>query len=199
MKYHYILSAFSGRAGWCKSEVNLGHYPWAYSSLGRQRSSLHISLPCEAEGFPRGSEGKESTCNARDPGSIPESGKSSGEGTGNPLQYSCLENPMDRGAWRTPRGVPGVAELDVTERLCFYFVNKFFRIILFDSAYKCYHLIFAFLWLSSLSMIISRFKTQKKKKKKLDMEGEVEGKILDDASTCLNEGQWMRWQRLGEG
>ena len=60
---------------------------------------------------------EESTCNARDPGSIPESGKSSGEGTGNPLQYSLLENPMDRGAWRTPRGVHGVAELDVTERL----------------------------------------------------------------------------------
>ena len=68
-------------------------------------------------GFPSGSEGKESTCNARDPGLIPESGKSSEEGTGNPLQHSCLENPMDRGAWRTPRGVHGVAELDMTERL----------------------------------------------------------------------------------
>ncbi len=45
------------------------------------------------------SDGKESACNAGDPGSIPGSGRSPGEGNGNPLQYSCLENPMDRGAW----------------------------------------------------------------------------------------------------
>ena len=46
-----------------------------------------------------GSEGKESACSAVDQGSIPGSGRSPGEGNGNPLQYSCLENPMDRGAW----------------------------------------------------------------------------------------------------
>ena len=51
-------------------------------------------------GFPGGSNGKESTCNAGDLGSIPASGRSPGEGHGNPLQYSCLENPMDRGAWQ---------------------------------------------------------------------------------------------------
>ena len=45
--------------------------------------------------FPDGSDGKESTCNAGDPGSIPELGRSPGEGNGNPLQYFCLENPMD--------------------------------------------------------------------------------------------------------
>ena len=45
------------------------------------------------------SNGKASTCNAGDPGSIPGSGRSPGEGSGNPLQYSCLENPMDGGAW----------------------------------------------------------------------------------------------------
>ena len=49
--------------------------------------------------FPGGSEGKASACNAGDPGSIPGSGRSPGEGNGNPLQYSCLENPMDREAW----------------------------------------------------------------------------------------------------
>ena len=49
--------------------------------------------------FPGGSYGKESVCNARDPSSVPGSGKSSGEGNGNPLQYSCLENSMDREAW----------------------------------------------------------------------------------------------------
>ena len=48
-------------------------------------------------GFPGSSDGKESACNAGDPGSIPGSGRSPGEGNGNPLQYSCLENPMDRG------------------------------------------------------------------------------------------------------
>ena len=49
--------------------------------------------------FPGSSDGKESACNAEDPGSIPESGRSLGEGNGNPLRYSCLENFMDRGAW----------------------------------------------------------------------------------------------------
>ena len=49
--------------------------------------------------FPHSSVGKESACNAGDLGSIPGLGRSSGEGNGNPLQYSCLENPMDRGAW----------------------------------------------------------------------------------------------------
>ena len=55
----------------------------------------------EAEGsFPRGSESKESACNAGDLGLIPGLGRSPGEGNGNPLQYSCLENPMDREAWQ---------------------------------------------------------------------------------------------------
>ena len=51
-------------------------------------------------GFPSGSDVKESAHNAGDPGLIPGSGRSPGEGNGNPLQYSCLENSMDRGAWR---------------------------------------------------------------------------------------------------
>ena len=50
-------------------------------------------------GFPGGSNGKESACNAGDLGLIPESGRSPGEGNGNPLQYSYLKNSMDRGAW----------------------------------------------------------------------------------------------------
>ena len=50
-------------------------------------------------GFPGGSEGKASACDAGDPGSIPGLGRSPREGNGNPLHYSCLENPMDRGAW----------------------------------------------------------------------------------------------------
>ena len=54
-----------------------------------------VFSPC----FPGGSEGKASACNAGDLGSIPGSGRSPGEGNGNPLQYPCLENPMDREAW----------------------------------------------------------------------------------------------------
>ena len=50
-------------------------------------------------GFPGGSEGKVSAYNAGDPGSITESGRSPGEGNGNPLQYSFLKNPRDREAW----------------------------------------------------------------------------------------------------
>ena len=58
-------------------------------------------------GFSDGSDGKESACNAGDPGSIPGSGRSPGEGNGYSLQYPCLYNSMDRGAWRaTGRGVP---------------------------------------------------------------------------------------------
>ena len=55
-----------------------------------------------------GLEGKASACNARDPGLIPGSGRSPGEENGNPLQYSCLENPTDRGAWWAT--VHGVAQ-----------------------------------------------------------------------------------------
>ena len=52
-----------------------------------------------------GSDGKISAYNAGDPGSIPGSGRSPGEGNGNPFQYSCLENPIDGGTWGTVHGV----------------------------------------------------------------------------------------------
>ena len=58
-----------------------------------------------------------SASNAGDPGLIPGLGRSPGEGNGNPLQYSCLENPMDGGAWWAT--VHGVTELDATERFHF--------------------------------------------------------------------------------
>ena len=51
-------------------------------------------------GFPGGSDGKESACKAGDSGLIPGLGRSPGEGSGNPLQYSCLQDSMDRGAWQ---------------------------------------------------------------------------------------------------
>ena len=50
--------------------------------------------------FPGGSDGKESACNAGDPGLIPGSGRCPGGGNGHPVQYSCLENPMVRGVWK---------------------------------------------------------------------------------------------------
>ena len=56
---------------------------------------------CFDANFPGGSDSKESACNARDLGLIPGLGRSPTEGNGNPLQYSCLENPMDGGAWQT--------------------------------------------------------------------------------------------------
>ena len=59
-------------------------------------------------GFPGGSEGKASPCNVGDPGWIPGLGRSPGEENGTPLQYSCLENPMDRGPWQA--AVHGVAK-----------------------------------------------------------------------------------------
>ena len=60
-------------------------------------------------GFPGGSVSKESACSAGDPGSIPGLGRSAGEGNGNPLQYSFLENPMDREVWwATVHGVTRV-------------------------------------------------------------------------------------------
>ena len=64
-------------------------------------------------GFLHSSVSKESACNARDLGLIPGSGRAPGEGDSNPLQYSCLENPTDRGAWRAT--VHGVAESNRTE------------------------------------------------------------------------------------
>ena len=74
--------------------------------------SLNYLLPTVL-GFPGGSDVREFTCNAGDLGSIPGLGRSPGEGSGYPLQYSGLENPMDRGTWWA--AVHRVAESDVTK------------------------------------------------------------------------------------
>ena len=66
-----------------------------------EKSHSHLVM-----GFPNGSVGKESACNAGEPGSVPGLRRSPEEGNGNPLQYSCLEKTMDRGAWQaTAHGV----------------------------------------------------------------------------------------------
>ena len=72
-------------------------------------------------GFPGGSDGKESACNEGDLGSTPGSGRSPGEGNGNPLQYSCLENPMDRGTCR--HSPCGRKESDMTKQQTYKFKN----------------------------------------------------------------------------
>jgi len=80
-------------------------------------------------GLPPSSVGKESACNAGKLGLIPGSGRSPGEGNGNPLQYSCLENPMDRRAWQaTVHGVTRVGHNLVTkERDVFLELSCFFN------------------------------------------------------------------------
>ena len=67
--------------------------------------------------FSGGSVVEESSCYAEDPGSVYGSGRSPGEGNGNLLQYSCLGNPMDRGAWRATYSPWGCKESDMTELL----------------------------------------------------------------------------------
>ena len=73
---------------------------------------MHQSNVPKSPGKPGDSDGKDSACNLGDPGSIPGSGRSLGEGNGNPLQYSCLDNSMGRGAWCAT--VHGVTESDMT-------------------------------------------------------------------------------------
>ena len=72
---------------------------WAQNSKKRVKYSIDHFV-CWLMSFPGGSDGKESACNAGDLGSIPRLGRSPGEGNSYPLQYSCLENPMDRRPWR---------------------------------------------------------------------------------------------------
>ena len=72
------------------------------------------SIGSFVQDFPGGSDGKASVYNVGDPGLIPGSGRSTGEGNGNPLQYYCMENPMDRGVWQAT--VHGVTKSDTTER-----------------------------------------------------------------------------------
>ena len=70
-----------------------------FMELQRVRHDSATELIYMLSGFPGGLEGEVSAYNAGDSGSIPGSGRSPGEGNGNPLQYSCLENSMDQGAW----------------------------------------------------------------------------------------------------
>ena len=78
-------------------------------SAERDSKSSKCSWILRVQGFPGSSVSKESACSAGHLGLIPGLGRSPGEGNGNPLQYSCLENPVDRGVWRaTVHGMAGV-------------------------------------------------------------------------------------------
>ena len=91
---------------WFKSQFL---FLFIYFRLCCLRCYVRFSRLTAIGGYPCSSVGKESVCNAGDLGFIPGSGRSPGEGNGNPLQYSCLENPTDRRAWEaTVYGVPRV-------------------------------------------------------------------------------------------
>ena len=94
--------------------------PQSYSESMRKKQYpiTLLAFILSSKGFPHSSVGKESACHAGDSGLIQGSVRFPGEGNGNPLQYSCLENPMDRGAWRaTVHGVSRVGhDLATAER-----------------------------------------------------------------------------------
>ena len=112
---------------------------WTF--VGKVISLLFNTLSRIVKGFPHGSEVKAPACNVGDLGLIPGSGRSAGEGNGNPLQYSCLENPTDWGAWWASQGRK---ESDMTEWL--QFVITFLP--------RSNHLLIS--WLQSPSAVIFR-------------------------------------------
>ena len=91
----------------------------AFNYLGYIHRSIATWSCSNFRGFSEGSDGKEFACSAGKPGLIPRSRRSLGEGNGNPLQYSCLENPIDRGAWwaTVHRDVNSMLNLWETEKL----------------------------------------------------------------------------------
>ena len=92
-----------------ESEMEHTHTPHTHHTHTHHTHTHHTHTHTHTHtgGFPGGSDGKESACDAGEPGLISGSGRSPGEGNDNLLQYSCLENPMDRGAWQAT--VHGVA------------------------------------------------------------------------------------------
>ena len=100
--FHGLPWWFNGKESPCSPRDSQVSYPTPqFKSINSSALSLLYGsgLTSIILGFPGGSEGKESACNAGDLGSIPGLGRSPGGGHGNSLHYSCLENPMDREAW----------------------------------------------------------------------------------------------------
>ena len=112
-----VQADFRDNEGWLQTsaikQVSKYSEPLQFLWFASAYESYVYTVLQSTKGFPMWLSGKESTCQAGDTGLIPGPGRSSGEGNGNPLQYSCLENPMDRGAWRAK--VHRVTESDTTE------------------------------------------------------------------------------------
>ena len=129
---HYVTHFYSNKNentyNTCINIVYVNIFCKAYMIFNN--SYIHIKC-IYIHGVPCSSNSKESACYAGDQGSIPGSGRSSGEGNGNPLQCSCLGNPMDRGAWWAT--VCGVTELDRTEQLTHTYTHIIYNI------YICIH------------------------------------------------------------
>ena len=101
----FLRNLYAGQ----EAKVRTGHGTTDWFQIGKGVHQSCVLLPCLFNwSFPGGLDGKVSACDVGDPGLIPGSGRSPGEGNGNPLQNSCLKNPMDRGAWQAT--VHGVAE-----------------------------------------------------------------------------------------
>ena len=125
----------------CRQQLVFAYpFLWAHKEREQALESivLRILIPLlqgPTRGLPGGSDGKASACNMGDPGLIPGSVRSSGEGNGNPLQYPCQENPMDGGAWWaavhgfTKSRIPGSPALqsDTTEWFHFHFILPNFK------------------------------------------------------------------------
>ena len=106
MNVLFIQSTLDGNLDYFQFELTINKAPITLLGRGQYSSLLDIYLEVAYMlSFPGGSDGKDSTCNAGDLSSIPGLGRSPGGGHGNPLQCSCLENPMDRGAWQAPQRV----------------------------------------------------------------------------------------------
>ena len=124
MALNYEVASYAARVNWYSND-NYRSIEIKFRGLVDSRSYDYIIQSLlliwknkwdsteQIMGLPCGSDGKESSCNAGDPGLISVSGRSPGEGDGKPLQYSYLENSTDRGAWWAT--VHGVTELDMTE------------------------------------------------------------------------------------
>ena len=133
------------KKAYCAFKLRAGFswLPYLSCMWGSHHKNIHMSFPQKGTheptnsylwvynlslGFPNGSDSQESACNAEDPDWIPGLGRSPGGEHGNPLQYSCLENPMDRGAWwATVHGVAksqkGLKQLSMHAPVS-YFCNK---------------------------------------------------------------------------
>ena len=139
------LSTHSNILTWefCGQKSLVGYSPWGHKELDMTEWLSHTHTHTQSifiylfgcAGFPGGSDGKASACSAEDRVLIPGLERSPGEGNDNPLQYSCLENPMDGGAWYNPCGLYGHKESDTTEWLHFHclftWLLVFFHFVLY--------------------------------------------------------------------